>query len=141
MIDKKTETDIKAVKSFLEFWAKFHAIYTAAIAKEIISKEDETKFLETKEMIRAKYEDLQKSLDVRYMPHSRFTDPVSDVLAMGGISFMSEKNLKKLNEDWRDSYVFLNNIVERLKNKRRRLEQFNPVGVSIKRFFERLLTP
>jgi hypothetical protein len=33
--------------------------------------------------------------------------------------------------------VFLNNIVERLENKRRRLEQFNPVGVFLKRFFEK----
>ncbi len=72
------------------------------------------------------------------MPHSRFTDPVADVLSINGIRLMSEKNLKKLNDDWRDSYVFLNNIIERLKNKRKRLEQFNPVGVFLKRFFEKI---
>ena len=137
MIDKKTETDIKAVKEFLEFWTKFHHIYNGTISKEIISNEDEDKFLQTKETIRAKYERAKSGLEVNYMPHSRLTDPVNDVLSISGIRLMSEKNLKKLNEDWRDSYVFLNSIMERLKNKRKRLEQFNPVGVFVKRFFER----
>jgi hypothetical protein len=137
MIDKKTEADIRAVRGFLEFWAKFHSIYNSAISSETISKEDEDKFLETRDSIRAKYLEVKSGLDVNYMPHSRLTDPVGDVLSISGIRLMSEKNIKKLNEDWRDSYVFLNNIVERLKNKRKRLEQFNPVGVFLKRFFEK----
>jgi hypothetical protein len=137
MIDKKTETDIKAVKEFLEFWTKFHSIYKGAISMEAISKEDEDKFLQTKEMIRAKYGEVRGSLDVNYMLRSRLTDPVDDVLSISGIRFISEKSLKKLNDDWRDSYIFLNSIVERLKNKKKRLEQFNPIGVFIKRFFER----
>ena len=137
MIDKKTDTDIKAVKEFLEFWAKFHSIYNSAISMEAISKEDEDKFLQTKEMIRTKYKEVKGGLDINYMLHSRLTDPVDDVLLINGIRFISEKNLKKLNEDWRDSYIFLNSIIERLKNRKKRLEQFNPIGVFIKRFFER----
>jgi len=137
MIDKKTETDIKAVKEFLEFWTKFHSMYNSAISMEAISKEDEDKFLQTKEMIRNKYGEFRGSLDVNYMLHSRLTDPVDDVLLINGIRFISEKNLKKLNDDWRDSYIFLNSIIERLKNRKKRLEQFNPIGVFVKRFFER----
>ena len=50
MKDKKTETDIKSMKSFLEFWGKFHSIYSNTLEKGIITKEDEDKFLETKVM-------------------------------------------------------------------------------------------
>lgn len=137
MIDKKTERDMRAVKSFLEFWSKFHYIYNSTISREIISKEDEDKFLQTKDMMRTKYEELKRGLDVKYAMHSRLTDPVSDVLSLAGIRFMAEKNLKKLSEDWRDSYIFLNSIMERLKSRRRRLSQFNPVGVYFKRMFDR----
>jgi len=137
MIDKKTESSIKALKEFLEFWMKFHNIYNGTISKESISKEDEDKFLQTKEQIRVKYEEVKSCLDDNYMLHSRLTDPVDDVLSLGGIRFMSEKNLKKLNEDWRDSYVFLNSIMERLKSRKKRLGQFNPARVFVKRFFER----
>ena len=137
MIDKKTESDIKALKSFLEFWTKFRSIYDENVSKDIISNEDEAKFLEVRDVMKSKYAVLSNSLDFKYMPHSRLTDPVDGVLAINGIRLMSEKNLKKLNEDWRDSYVFLNSISERLKNKRKRLEDFNTIAVFFKRFFER----
>ena len=137
MIDRKTEADIKALKSFLEFWTKFRSIYDETVSKDIISDEDETKFLGVRDVIKSKYQILSNGLDFKYVPHSRMTDPVEGVLAINGIRLMSEKNLKKLNEDWRDSYVFLNSISERLKNKRKRLEGFNPVAVFFKRFFER----
>jgi hypothetical protein len=137
MIDKKFETDMKAVKGFLEFWGKFHAMYVGVISKELITSEDEAKFLETKELMRVKYEELKAGLELNYVPRARPTDPVSDILALNSIRFMAEKNLKKADGDWKDSYVFLNSILERLKDKKRRLEQFNPVGVFFKRIFER----
>ena len=136
MVDKKTEADIKVVKSFLEFWVKFHSIYSAVVSKENISKEEEIKFLETKGIIKDKYNILRNSLDFKYAPHSRLTDPVSDILKLDNVRFMAEKNLKRVEDDWKDSYVFLNSILERLKNNKRRLEQFNPAGVFFKRFFD-----
>ncbi len=139
MIDKKTEADIKAVKSFLEFWVKFHSIYSGVVSKESISKEEEAKFLEAKALIRNKYETLKNGLEFKYMPHTRLTDPVGDILLIDTIRFMAEKRQKKTESDWKDSYVFLNSILERLKNKKRRLEQFNPMGVYLKRFFEESL--
>lgn len=137
MIDKKTEYDIKAVKGFLEFWVKFHSMYNGIISKDIITKDDEDKFFETKGTIKNKYLTMKDSLEFKYMPHSRFTDPVNEILVMDNIRFISEKNLKKINEDWRDSYIFLNNILEQLNNKKRRLGQFNPIGVFFKRILER----
>ncbi len=137
MIDKKTEADIKAMKSFLEFWSKFHSIYDAAISKDTISKEDEDRFFETKGMIKNKYDELKNALEFKYVPHGRLTDPVSDILALDSIRLISEKNLKKLNDDWRGSYIFLNSILERLENKKRRLEEFSSIGVFFKRIFDR----
>jgi len=140
MIDKKTESDIKTVRSFLEFWVKFHSIYSGVISSESISYEDEQKFLETKDIIKNKYEGLKGAFEFKYMPHGRLTDPVNDILGVDNVRFMAEKNLKKLRVDWKDSYVFLNNILERLENKKRRLDQFNPMAVFIKKFFEEGIT-
>jgi flavin-dependent dehydrogenase len=137
MINPKTESDIKLVKEFLEFWGKLHSLYSSTIAKERITKEDEGAFIRAKSALKAKYDTLKVSLEFKYMPHMRLTDPVEDILALDGMHFMSEKNLKKLEDDWRDSYVFLNSILERLKNNRKRFEQFNPVGVFLKKIFDR----
>lgn len=140
MIDKKIESDIKVVKGFLEFWGKFHCVYTDVISRESISKDDEAKFLETKDIIRNKYDLLRNSLEFKYMPHGRLTDPVNDILEIDNVRFVAEKNLSKLQGDWKDSYIFLNNILERLENKKRRLDQFNPMGVFVKKFFEEGIT-
>jgi hypothetical protein len=136
MIDKKTEADIKIVKGFLEFWVKFHSIYSGVASKDNISKEEEAKFLQTKSLIKNKYEELCGNLDIKYIPRARMTDPVSDILKVDSIRLMAEKNLKKVEDDWRDSYIFLNGVLERLKGRKKRLEQFSPAGVFVKRFFE-----
>ena len=140
MLDKKTELDIKTVKSFLEFWVKFHSIYSGVISRENIGKGDESKLLETKDVIKNKYTGLKSSLEFKYAPRGRLTDPVSDILGINNVRFMAEKNLKKLEVDWKDSYIFLNNILERLENKKRRLDRFNPMGVFIKKIFEEGIT-
>lgn len=136
MIDKKIEADIKLVKSFLEFWTKFHSAYNDITSSQIISKDDEDKFLETKAMMKDKYSHLTNTLEFKYVPHGRLTDPVNDILLLHNVRFVSERNLKKLEDDWRDSCIFLNNILERLKNNKRRMEEFNPIGVFFKRAAE-----
>ena len=136
MIDKKTESDIKTVRRFLEFWAKFHSIYSGVISMENISSEAESNFMETKEIIKKMYGELKGGLEFKYMPHGRLTDPVSDILEIDNVRFVAEKNLRKLRGDWKDSYVFLNNILERLESKKRRLDQFNPMAVFVKKFFD-----
>jgi len=137
MIDKKTETDIKSLKEFLEFWEKLHSLYSDTISRERITKDDEDAFLKAKSALKVKYDALKESLEFKYMPHMRLTDPVDDILSLESIHFISEHSLKKLEDDWRDSYVFLNSILERFENKKRRFEQFNPVGVFIKKLFDR----
>ena len=89
MIDKRTEGDIKTMSDFLEFWAKFHSIYSETLGKDIITKEDEEKFLETKRMMKDKYDLLKLSLEYKYMPHGRLTDPVSDIFSLQTVRFIS----------------------------------------------------
>lgn len=136
MIDKKIESRIKILNGFIELWVKFHAIYDSSTSKELITENDEGKFLETKNILKNKYDELKIVLETRYSPHGRFTDPVSDILALDGIRFVSEKNLQKLKDDWRDSYIFLNSILEHLKDEKRVLERLNAVSVFFKKIFD-----
>lgn len=133
MIDRKMEDDITDVKNFLEFWGKFHAIYSEVISRERISEEDDLRFSETREMIRSKYKDLRESLEIRYAPHGRITDPVNDVLEVGTVHHISEKKMKKLSDDWKDSYVFLNNILENLKSRAKVSRDMKPPFAFLKR--------
>ncbi len=139
MIDKRTEDNIKDTKSFLESWGKFHQTYINLISKGTFTKDDEAVFFDTKMILSERYSVLTSSLEFKYMPYNRLSDPVSEILGLDNISCMSEKRIKKIEDSWNDSYIFLNKILERLKNRRKRLENFSAVGVRIKRFMERML--
>jgi len=136
MIDKTLRENIKETRSFLEYWIKFHGLYNDITKKESIAKKDEESFLEAKDLVSDKYTKLRETFEFRYMPHNRLTDPVAEVLSLRNISAMSEQRLKKIEDDWKDSYVFLSSILERLENKKRRLDRFNPLGVFFKRLFD-----
>jgi len=138
MIDKRTEENIKDLGSFVESWLKFQGLYRQLVSKERVSREDEDIFFETKKIMAERYDALKANLDFKYVPFSRLTDPVSEVLALENVLNMSEKRSRKIEADWNDSYIFLNNIIERLENRKRRLEDFNPLGVWVKRFRERI---
>lgn len=139
MIDKRTEDNIKDVKSFLESWVKFHQIYVNLISKNTVTKDDERVFFETKDIISTRYSVLSGALEFKYMPYNRLSDPIAEILNLDNISYMSEKRMKKIEDDWNDSYMFLNKILERLKSRRKRLENFSAIGVGIKKLIERIL--
>jgi hypothetical protein len=137
MIDKHVASSLKELKSFLEFWEKFHSIYESTLSKTVLSADDEAKFLETRNLIREKYEALKSILDFKYTPHTRLTDPVQEVLDVENIRFVSERMNRKTEDDWRDSYVFLNSILERLYDNRQRARAANPAGAFLKKIFAR----
>jgi len=137
MIDKQIEANLLKIRSFREFWGKFHSIYNELSCKERLLEEDDAKFLETKEMLRKKYEELIKALDFKYMPHTRLTDPVESILSLGTIRFIAEKNARKIEDDWLDSYIFLNSVEEHLKNRKRRLENVSFISLFFKNLMKR----
>jgi hypothetical protein len=139
MINKRTEENIKDLKSFLESWLKFRQLYQGIISKNILTKEDEAAFFETKDLMAQKYSSLRKEMEFKYMPHGRLTDPVSEILSLDSVSCMSEKKSKRIDDNWNDSHIFLNSILERLKNRKRRLEHFSTFGVMAKRMLERIV--
>ncbi len=138
MIDKKTEENIKDLSGFMDSWLKFRQLYMTICSKSLLTKEDESIFFETKELVSKRYAALKDKMEFKYMPYSRLTDPVHEILGLDGISCMSEKKSRRIDDDWRDSYIFLNSILERLKNRKKRLEHFSTIGVWVKRMFERI---
>ena len=111
MIDKKTEAAIKSVKSFLEVWTQLHSMYGQILSRDIITKDDEDKFLSSKDMVAKKYSDLGSGLDFKYLPRS-FYRSCERYTSHRRYTVRVEKSLKKIDDDWQDSYVFLNSILE-----------------------------
>jgi len=106
------------VKEFLELWVKFNQLYKDAMKKSTITQEEEQSFLETKSIIARKFQALADSLSIDRSTIERTYDIINQILSLKGISTLSEPELKKIDNDWHESYIFLNRLLGHLEAKR-----------------------
>ena len=122
MIDRELKANIKKTKEFIVLWVKFHDLYKSAIKKEAITQEEEAIFLETKLHITNKYKALKDALklpepDVK----DEAIDVMSHVLSLQGMTTISDDALDGIENSWRHSYAFLNDMLKNLEQKDKEL--------------------
>lgn len=127
MIDKKLEDNIKNTKRFLEFWSKFHQLYS--------SKEEN--FLSTRTLVNSRFQDLMDSAGMKHSQRLTKGLPIYEILSIKSLSGMSDEKLKRIEECWTDSYYFLTSVLNRFQKKKKRIERFNKLVFTIKSFLRR----
>ncbi len=127
MIDKKLEDNIKNTKRFLEFWSKFHQLYS--------SKEEN--FLSTRTLVNSRFQDLMDSAGMKHSQRLTKGLPIYEILSIENLSGMSDEKLKRIEECWTDSYYFLRGVLNRFQKKKKRIERFNKLVFTIKGFLRR----
>ncbi len=127
MIDKKLEDNIKNTKRFLEFWSKFHQLYS--------SKEEN--FLSTRTLVNSRFQDLMDSAGMKHSQRLTKGLPIYEILSIENLSGMSDEKLKRIEECWTDSYYFLTGVLKQFQKKKKRIERFNKLVFTIKSFLRR----
>ena len=128
MIDKKLEDNIKKMERFLEFWSKFHQLYS--------SKQDN--FLSTRTLVNSRFQDLMDSVGMKHSQRLTKGFPVYEILSIENFSGMSDEKLKRIEECWTDSYHFLTSVLNQFKKKKKRIERFNKLVFVTKSFLKRI---
>ena len=131
--------DIIKIKEFIELWKKFNQIYKESMGKTAITEEEEGLFLETKSIVARKFQTLVDSLAIERSTVDRTYDVINQILSLGSISTFSEESLRKINNDWHQSYISLNRLLGHLeaeKNAGAGKSRINPkeILVSISKF-------
>lgn len=127
MIDKKLEDNIKNTKRFLEFWSKFHQLYS--------SKEEN--FLSTRTLVNSRFQDLMDSAGMKHSQRLTKGFPIYEILSIENLSGMSDEKLKRIEKCWTDSYHFLRGVLKQFQKKKKRIERFNKLVFTIKSFLRR----
>lgn len=125
MIDKKLEENIKRTKKFFEFWSKFHELYRGAIAHYDDSGAKEEEFLSTRSLVNSRFQDLMDVMALSHQDRLEKGVSVYEILSIDSLSEMSDDKLKKIEDFWTDSYIFLSSVLDRSRRKKRRIEKFN----------------
>ena len=127
MIDKKLEDNIKNAKRFLEFWSKFHELYSLK----------EENFLSTRTLVNSRFQDLMDSVGMKHSQRLIKGFPIYEILSIENLSGMSDEKLRRIEECWTDSYYFLTSVLNRFQKKKKRIERFNKLVFTIKSFLRR----
>ena len=113
MQDRK-EAIIKT-KEFLELWKKFDHIYKDAMKKTSVTEEEEDLFLETKSIVARKFQILVDSLPVERSIVDRAFDIINKIISLKSISTLSEEALRRISNDWHQTYISLNRLLGHLE--------------------------
>jgi len=140
MTVKELQGNIKKTKDFTSLWVKFHDLYNSASRKEAITQDEEDIFLETKSLVTGRYEDLKGALKINRAADGEMRDIISRVLSLKSMAAMSDKALEKIEESWKHSHVFLNNILKVLERRSAELAQKRKFPELAKRFFSSKIT-
>jgi hypothetical protein len=100
---------------FIELWKKFNQIYKEAMGKTAITEEEEELFLETKSIVARKFQAMVDSITVERSTIDRTYDVINQILSLRSISTISEEALRKLSNDWHQSYISLNRLLGHLE--------------------------
>lgn len=106
---------IGKTKEFMELWVKFHQIYKEAMGKSSITPEEEELFLQTKSIVARKFQILADSMSIDRTTIERTYDVIGQILSLKNISALSEQVLKKIENDWHESYISLNRLLGHLE--------------------------
>jgi hypothetical protein len=110
-----SKESIAKTKEFIELWKKFNQIYKEAMGKTAITEEEEDLFLETKSIVARKFQTLVDSLAIERSTIDRTYDVINQILSLRSISTLSEECLRKINNDWHQSYISLNRLLGHLE--------------------------
>ena len=118
MAAQNIKDSIDKTKEFIELWLKFNQIYKEAMGKTSITPEEEEAFLETKSIIARKFQTLADSLSIDRHTIERTYDVIGQILSLKSISMLSEHEIKKIDNDWHDSYISLNRLLGSLEARK-----------------------
>ncbi|NQT90220.1 MAG: hypothetical protein HQ558_03100 [Candidatus Omnitrophica bacterium] len=113
------KASIEGTKEFMELWVKFHQSYKEAMGKTSITPDEEKAFLEAKSLIARKFQTLADSINIDRSTTDRTFDVINQILSLKSISTLSDQTLKKIENDWHESYISLNRLLGHLEAQKK----------------------
>ena len=128
MRDRKIESDIIALKEFVQLWVAFGDLLKQG--RENLDAEKEPEFMESKSLLARKYESISGILESKYSPDNKISSILSQSVSLSNIA-ASDMQSRKLENDWHVSYIFLNKRLGGLEGKREELAKISTLGTII----------
>ncbi len=128
MRNRKVESDIIALKEFIQQWVAFGDLLKQD--GENLDAEKEQKFMGSKSLLARKYESISGILESQYSPDNKISSILSQSVSLSNIA-ASDMQSRKLENDWHVSYIFLNKRLGGLEGQKEELAKISTLGTVI----------
>lgn len=134
MIDPKLEKQIADLKELLALWRKFHEFFVLGVKGTDITAEKEQKFLELKSRIAMLSDTFIEALTHDQNIGQHVTTLVERSITLRHLSNLSVAEVKKMEIEWHEAYLLLNETIGILEEKREALSKVSSSKFMMKKF-------
>lgn len=125
MIDPAVERQFSDTKELLALWNTFHQFFTLGIKGENINPEKENQFLEVKSRIAMLHDSFMEALTTNQNIGQEVLNIITRAITLKHLGKLSTADTKKMEIEWHESYLLLNDTIAALEQKRRDLAEIN----------------
>jgi hypothetical protein len=141
MQDPALDRHLAETKELKELWSLFHEYFKLGLKGEGMSRENDAKFLEVKSrvaMLHDAYMDVLRGQDARQTGQNMMK-LVGRSITLRHINRMSDVDIKKVNLEWHECFLLLNETQGALEDKVAKLAPINPTVYKLKKLKARSL--
>ncbi len=125
MIDPAVERQYSDTKELLALWNTFHQFFTMGKSGQEITPEKENQFLEIKSRIAMLHDSFMDALTANQNVGQEVLSIITRAITLKHLGRLSTADVKKMEMDWHESYLLLNDTIAALEHKREELSQIN----------------
>lgn len=126
MIDPLTEKQYADCRELMELWRRFHDYFKLAVVGKEITPEKEHEFITIKSRIAMLHDSFMDCLEHDQNIGQNILGIVSRSITLKHIHRMSTAEIKKIELEWHESYLLLNETLGVLEDKRKRFAEIKP---------------
>lgn len=133
MIDQAVERQYSDTKELLALWNTFHQFFAIGVKGEAITSEKENQFLELKSRIAMLHDSFMEALTANQNIGQDVLNVITRAITLKQLNRLSTADTKKLEIEWHEVYLLLNDTVAALEHKRNDLAAINESQYKAKR--------
>jgi hypothetical protein len=134
MIDLKLEKQLSDIKELLGLWRKFHEFFVLGVKANDITGEKETQFLRLKSRIAMLCDTFMDALTHDQNIGQHVLSLVERAITLKHLSKLSVAEVKKMEIEWHEAYLLLNETVGILEEKKEDLSHVSPSKYKMAKF-------
>lgn len=125
MIDPAVERQYSDTKELLALWKTFHDFFRMGVKGENLTPEKEAQFLDIKSKIAMVHDSFMDALTHDQNVGQEVLNIITRAITLKHLSKQSAADIKKMEIEWHESYLLVNETIGALEDKRRELSQIN----------------